>query len=281
MPVFASLPEYFLYSSKRRYGNQPEAEIPLINMDYDKKLLAAKTEDLFRLCDKYCCARFSDFLDGAEQAIIEDEIFFPQGFNVLIYGGFDEAEKKMIGVFPEWQEPDISEFPIICLKIDGGKTRALTHRDYLGTIMSLGISPAKLGDIVVSGNGAYVFLQSDIAEYVSENLHKIGNQGVSVTLIEDTSKVKVERSYQTLELVCASERLDAVTAAAANISRSESAKLIEGGRVKLNHRELYKSSETVKEGDLLSIRGHGRFIVYAFGNETRKKRLHITLKKYI
>lgn len=250
-------------------------------MNYDKKLLSAKTEDLFRLCDKYCCARFSDFLDGAEQAIIADEIFFPADFNVLIYGGFDDAEKRIIGVFPQWQEPDKNEFPITCLRIDGGKTRKLTHRDYLGTIMSLGITPAKLGDIVVCDNGAYVFLHSDIAEYVSENLHKIGNQGVSVSIIKDTASFKVERSYQTLELVCASERLDAVTAAAANISRSESAKLIEGGKVKLNHREMYKTSETVKEGDLLSIRGHGRFIVYAFGNETRKKRLHITLKKYI
>lgn len=250
-------------------------------MNYDKKLLTAKTEDLFRLCDKYCYARFSDFLDGAEQAVISDEVIFPPGFNVLIYGGFDDAEKKIIGVFPEWQEPSKSEFPIVCLRIDGGKTRTLTHRDYLGTIMALGITPSKLGDIVVTDGGAYVFLHSDIAEYVSKNLHKIGNQGVSVSLIDDPSSVKVERKYQTLELVCASERLDAVTAAAANISRSESAKLIEGGRVKLNHRELYKASENVNEGDLLSIRGHGRFIVYAFGNETRKKRLHITLKKYI
>lgn len=250
-------------------------------MNYDKKLLAAKSEDLFRLCDKYCSARFSDFLDGAEQAIISDEIFFPPGFNVLVYGGFDDAEKKIIGVFPEWQEPCKSEFPIVCLKIVGGKNRILTHRDYLGTIMSLGITPSKLGDIVVSDNNAYVFLHKDIAEYVSENLHKIGNQGVSVSLIEDPSSIKVERKYQTLDLVCASERLDAVTAAAANISRSESAKLIEGGKVKLNHREIYKTSETVNEGDLLSIRGHGRFIIYAFGNETRKKRLHITLKKYI
>lgn len=250
-------------------------------MNYDKKLLTAKTEDLFRLCDKYCCARFSDFLDGAEQAVIADEVLFPAGFNVLIYGGFDDAEKKMIGVFPQWQEPCRNEFPITCLRIDGGKTRVLTHRDYLGTIMALGITSSKLGDIVVSDSGAYVFLHRDIAEYAAENLHKIGNQGVSVSLIDDPSSIKVERKYQTLELVCASERLDAVTAAAANISRSESAKLIEGGKVKLNHREICKTSETVNEGDLLSIRGHGRFIIFAFGNETRKKRLHITLKKYI
>lgn len=247
----------------------------------DKKLLTAKIEDLFELCGKYCEARFSDFLDGAEQSIINREVVFPYGCSVMIYGGFPDAEKKIIGVFPEWEEPDASAFPIVCIKAEGGYTRPLTHRDYLGSVLSLGISPSKLGDIVVSDGCAYIFLHSDIAEYVSGSLHKIGNQSVKLSLIPDPSSVKIERKYLTIETVCASERLDALTAAAANISRSEAAKLIEGGKVKLNHLEIYKTSETVKEGDLLSVRGSGRFIVYRFGAKTRKKRLHVTLKKFI
>lgn len=250
-------------------------------MNYDKKLLIAKVNDIFKLCDKHCAAKFSDFLDGAELAVIDDEFLFPFGFNTVIFGGFDDAEKKMIGVFPDWQEPDISEFPIKCLKIESGYTKKLSHRDYLGTIMSLGITVSKIGDIVVSGNSAYVFVHDDIAEYVLKNVHKIGNQGVSVSVIDDMSSVKIERQYLTIDTVCASERLDALVGAAANISRSESAKLIEGGKVKLNHREISKTSVSVNEGDLLSVRGFGRFLVYKFGNETRKKRLHVTLKKYV
>ena len=248
-------------------------------MNYDKKLLTAKINDLFDLCDKYSSARFSDFLDGAEQAIIKREVLFPYGYNTMIWGGFEDSEKKMVGVFPQWEKPDTAAFPIVCIKAQ--TALPLTHRDYLGSLMSLGISASKLGDIVAAEDHATIFLHADIAEYVLNSLHKIGNQNVKLSIVSDTSTVNIERRYKTIETVCASGRLDAVTAAAANISRSEAAKLIEGGKVKLNHLEVCKPSETVGEGDLLSVRGSGRFIIYKFGAQTRKNRLHITLKKYI
>lgn len=250
-------------------------------MDSDEKLLISKTEDLFRLCDKYASARFSDFLDGSELRTIRDNVVIPFDYNVMFFGGFGDAEKKIMGVFPQWSEPDTGEFPIICLKVIGGYTRKLTHRDYLGTVMSLGIAPQKLGDIVVYDDFAYVLLHNDVAEYVSDNLHKIGNQGVKVELIDNPDVIKIERRYKTIGAVCAAPRLDAVVGAAANISRAQSAALINAGKVKLNHRETQKVAETVREGDLLSIRGYGRFLVHSFDGETRKMRLHITLKQYI
>lgn len=250
-------------------------------MDYDKKLLAARIEDIFSLCDKYCCARFSDFLDGAEQAIISREIQFPCGFNTLLFGGFNDSEKRILGVFPEWEEADAAAFPIVCLKADAGKDSRLTHRDFLGALMGLGITPAKTGDILVSDGSAYIFLHEDISEYVAGNLHKIGNRNVKIYRIDDPHSIDIRRQYKIIETVCASQRLDAITAAAAKMSRSEAAKLISGGKVKLNHLEVCKPAETVKEDDLLSVRGSGRFIVSGFGAETRKQRLHVTLKKYI
>ncbi len=250
-------------------------------MNEQEKLLVSKTEDLFDLCDKYAQPRFSGFLDGAEQAIIADNVIFPCDYNVLFFGGFPDAEKKIMGVFPQWGEPDTAEFPISCLKVEGGYTRKLTHRDYLGTVMSLGLTSQKLGDIVVFDGFAYIFIHSDMAEYVKDNLHKIGNQGVTVTVIENLKEIKIERQYKTFGSVCASPRLDAVVASAVNISRAQSATLINGGKIKVNHREITHTAETVKEGDLLSIRGHGRFIVSSFDGETRKGRTHITFKQYI
>lgn len=83
------------------------------------------------------------------------------------------------------------------------------------------------------------------------------------------------------ETVCASARLDAVVGAAAHLSRQEAARLINGGGVKLNFRELTDVSKTVKEGDMISVKGSGRFILSEVGNETRKGRIHIVLNKYI
>lgn len=250
-------------------------------MNDEEKLVIARAEDLFSQCERYSTAVFSGCLDGAEQAIIQDSVMFPYGYNVMFWGGFADAEKKIMGVFPDWTEPDISAFPLRCFKVEGGYTRKLTHRDYMGTVLSLGISQARLGDIVVYDGYAYVFVHEDIAGYVKDNLHKIGNQGVTVTEIEDFADITIERRYKTFGAVCASGRLDAVVAAAANISRSQSAALIGAGKVKLNHREITKASEPVREGDLLSIRGSGRFLVHSFDGETRKNRIHITLKQYI
>lgn len=249
--------------------------------EQNDKLLLARCEDIFSLCDKYCTPRFSDFLDGAEQVVLHDGMTFPYGYNTMLFGGFSDAEKKILGVFPEWTEPDTNAFPITCLRVEGGFTRKLTHRDYLGTIMSLGIAASKLGDIVVYDGFAYIFLCSDIAAYVADNLHKIGNQGVKITIEDNISDIKIERRYKTLSAICASARLDAVCAAAAKVSRSAAAALIDGGKVKLNHRETHRSAETVNEGDLLSIRGSGRFLVEKFDGETRSNRLHLILKQYI
>lgn len=250
-------------------------------MNSDEKLLISKVGDLFRLCDKYAAAQFSDFLDGAELATVREKAVIPYDYNVMFYGGFDEAEKMIMGVFPQWCEAEAGEFPIGCIKVTGGYTRKLTHRDYLGTIMSLGIAPQKLGDIVAYDDFAYVLLQSDVVGYVADNLKKIGNQGVKTEIIDSCSGIKIERRYKTIGTVCAAPRLDAVVGAAANISRAKSAALIDGGKIKVNHRVTEKTSETVKEGDLLSIRGFGRFLVYSFDGETRKNRLHITFKQYI
>ena len=250
-------------------------------MTSEDKLLIAKTEDIVRLCEKYSCARFSQFLDGGEITFIEDNFSCPYGFNYMFYGGYGESERKILGVFPEWEEPSAEAFPIAVLKIRCTYKNELTHRDYLGTLMSLGLERSKMGDIIVEDGYAYVFVCTDSAEYIKENIRKIGNKGVKTELIELGDFTPPPRRFEKIDTVCASLRLDAVAAAAAKVSRADAARLIEDGKVKLNYREVSEMSKSVSEGDLISIRGFGRFILAAAGGETRKGRMHITLRKYI
>ncbi len=250
-------------------------------MTSEERLVIAKVEDIVRLCGKYSCARFSQFLDGGEIALIKDEFHFPYDCNYMFYGGYDESERMLLGVFPEWEEPSGDAFPITVLKIQCSFKNELTHRDYLGTLMSLGLERSKMGDIIVGDGYAYVFVCTDFAEYIKENIRKIGNKGVKTEIIELDGFVAPKRRYEEIETVCASMRIDAVTAAAAKLSRQDAARLIEEGKVKLNHREVSDGSKTLFVNDLLSIRGFGRFIVADAGGETRKGRQHITLKKSI
>lgn len=242
------------------------------------KMLIAKTEDLFSLCDKYACARFSPFLDGGEIADIRDNMHFPYGYNVMFWGGFEDCERKILGVFPEWEEASTDKFPLSVIKFTSNFSKKLSHRDYLGTIMSLGLDRGKTGDIIIEQNDAYVFVCDDIAEYICDNVRKISNIGVKAEILGNDKFSIPERKYRIVETTCASLRLDAVISGALNISRNESMRLIGAGKVKLNYREELHSSKCLKEGDLISVRGYGRFFLDEAGNETRKGRLHITVK---
>ena len=252
-----------------------------VDMNTNHKLLIARINDLFSLCDKHCEMKCSDFLDGGELAVIEDEFQIPYGYNTLFFGGYENAERKVLCVFPEWQESEESEVPISVIRFDVPKFRKLTHRDYLGTLMSLGIDRSKTGDILTDDEGAYVFVMSDIAEYVARNVNKIANAGVNTKIVDMADFIPPKPKTTEKMCVCASLRLDAVVAATLNISRGNTEKLVSSGYVKLNHREVLDRSKQVGEGDLLSIRNYGRFILKDIGNNTRKGRLHITVEKFV
>lgn len=243
-----------------------------------EKLLIDKMYDLQRLCERDFEPQFSDFLDGAEQAIVKRHCHMGS-LNTRLFGGFDDAEKKVLGVFPEWMEP--GDYPIKILKIEHSFGGELSHRDYLGSVLGLGIERSKTGDILIDGNIAYVFVLSGIAEYIKQNLEKIGSRGVKVSIADEEDLHLPERKFQFIEGVCASPRLDAVIGACTNLSRARAAEMINAGLVKLNHIECEQVAKNVCEGDLMSVRGYGRYILEKVGEETRKGRIHITLKKYI
>lgn len=242
------------------------------------KILLARTEDLFRLCDKYSSARFSPFLDGSEVADIQDNMKFPYGYNTMFYGGFKDAERKILGVFPEWEEAEKNLFPVSAVKFTAGFSKKLTHRDYLGTVMSLGIERAKIGDILIDGNTAYIFAYNDIAEYIARNISKVANVGVKSEVVSPCEVIVPEKEYKIIEAVCASMRLDAVAAGALNISRNNVNELIRAGRVRVNYREENRTAREIKLGDLISVRGFGRFMIDEVGSQTRSGKLHITFK---
>ncbi len=250
-------------------------------MDNEEKLLYAKTEDLFRKCDKRSEAQFSFFLNETEQAFIKREIGSAYGYNTAFFGGYEGAGRKVFGVFPEWAEADNGDFPISAVKIVNKYKKQLSHRDFLGSIMSNGITREQVGDIIVDDDVAYVFMISELAGYIAMNLKKIGNIGVKASLA-DLSEIKPpEQKFLTISSVAASLRLDAVTAAMLKISRKDAHNLIAGGAVGVNHSQTENTSLILKEGDIISVRGFGRFVFEAIGNRTGSQRLHITVKKYL
>ncbi len=248
-------------------------------MDQDK-LLIDRISDRIKKCDRYASASFSSFLDEAEQAVVEDNVS-SFGYNTVFFGGYSDAMRRVFGVFPEWEEPDFEQFPITCIKISYGFGDSLSHRDYLGSILGLGLERAKVGDIIVLDDGAYVFVSSDIAEYIVANLDKVGRRGVKVKILSAYDIQIPEPRFETINCIAASTRLDAVVSSMLSLSRKDGVALITDGRVMVNHRLRYDGQKGVKEGDLLSVRGFGRYVLSGIGNNTRSGRIHIKVQKYV
>lgn len=236
-----------------------------------------KMQDVFRLSEKYHTPRFSKFLDGAQQTELRREGIY----GGVLFGGYEGAERCVLGAFPPWQEPENELFPIKALFVKKKYDKELTHRDYLGTVLSLGIERNKTGDILVTDSGAYIFVLEDIAEFICDNVSKVAGCGVDVSICSANCVVVPEKKFCEICVVAGSLRLDAVVAAMLNISRNEAKTAILSGKVSVNHTEILNGDFMIKENDLLSVRGFGRAVLSEIGGKTRSDRVHITLKKYI
>lgn len=243
----------------------------------DNKLLIRRISDIATLADKYNMPRFSDFLDEAEQAKIKACYADAGG---VWFGGYETAGRRMIGFFPDWMEADMEEFPIVAVKIENKGIKNLTHRDYLGTVMSLGLERKKIGDIAVSDKGAYIFVTEDMADVVS-GIEKISNCGVRCKVVSVAECEIAAAEFEIKNIVAASMRLDAVLASLLKLSRKNASELIASGKCSVNHIETLRSDYVLNEGDLLSVRGFGRAEIDSVGSKTRSDRLHITIKKFI
>ncbi len=246
------------------------------------ELLQAKTEDLFTKCERYSTAVFSEFLDGAELEYIKRNVPPPYGLTMRAFGGWNSAERCVVGVFPEWEEPEDAAYPIKCIRFTShGSVKRLTHRDYLGALMSLGIERSRIGDILVTDDETYVLVHETVADYVIMNIQKIGNSGIKSEFCPLSDIADYEPPTEIMSAVVSSTRLDAFVAAAIKKSRTTAAELVRSGAVKVNHVPTESVSLSLKTGDLVSIRGAGRFVLDEIMGTTAKQRLHIGIKKFI
>lgn len=219
------------------------------------------------------------FLDPAEQAIAKSVL--PQGERFFFSGGYDEAERKFLFFLPDYLEEeffDISDYIIAySATVPFGKP---THRDFLGSILGLGIERECVGDILV-GDESTVLLDKKIAPFVFENLKKIGRLGVFLKEKELAEIKPIEEPYVEVIATVASLRLDALCAAAFKISRAEAVSAIESGLVSINWTPCENPSEALNEGDMISFRGKGRAKIETVGGMSKKGRIFVNFKVYI
>lgn len=225
---------------------------------------------------------FTDFynIDWMKSMMVQ----YLQGYHEDLYtffGGYEGAERQVMCICP--YEIERSDYEIVALKLEvkTGIGRALSHRDFLGAILGLGIDRKQIGDIIVKPFGAYVILSRSMADYVSSQLLSIGRyQKIEISQVAfekleiDAPQVKV------INQTVSSLRMDAVAACSFGMSRSECAKLIQGEKLRCNG-SIVGVSDLIKEGDVLTMRGYGKAKFVAINGQTKKERIHITIERYV
>lgn len=202
----------------------------------------------------------------------------------VFYGGFDGACRTVCGFFEDTyaEELPIEEkrelFSVCAVTFSFKKFDKLSHRDFLGAILGMGLERSVLGDILVEEEYAVVFCLETALELVC-GLTKIGRAGVRAE--RGITRELPVAELETLDRTVSSLRLDRLVGACANISGERSASLIRSGMVSADFSVCPSVSCVVKEGTVISIRGYGRFRLAKVVGETKKGRVHILLEKFV
>ena len=202
------------------------------------------------------------------------------GVSYAFWGGTELAERKILCFYTE--QFLIEQFPISILQITPSNIKFsenLTHRDYLGAILNLGIERCKIGDIMIDEKCAYVFVDTNMKDYISSSLEKVKHTKVKCT--ETELQFSFEQRFKEISGSVSSVRLDSVIALAFQASRISMLAMISGGKVFVNGRMLTSNSYRLKEGDIVSVRGKGKFIYQEEKDLTKKGKIKIVLRKYV
>ena len=254
----------------------------------DDALLIARLEDkAAQAADRYMITS-GDFLDSHQRRVAEEMLRSrSMPVPVRFYGGFEDAERCMPVFLPDYAgEEDLKELVRVIRVSCAAGGRRLTHRDYLGSLLSLGIDREVTGDILVRdesselGPGADIIVETSMADFIHMNYAKAGHTWLSTEVLPIDRLHVVQGKAEVQRDTVASLRLDSVTASAFRMSRAKAAEAIRRGLVSVNSMEALKTDQLLREGDKIVLRGKGRVILSEIGGSSRKERIRVTYQVY-
>ena len=238
----------------------------------EDKLLLAKAYDAIGIAERRQTPQFSGFLNEHESALLRANI--SPGRDIRFYGGYADAVRVMFGA-----DAGEEDFPITALQFRHPTAYPLSHRDYLGALMALGIRRETVGDILVGEGRAVIFFTDEIVPFVLANVDKIGRVGVKIGYADPADLPQPDPGEEQV-LTLSSLRLDAFVAAICRLSREKAAQLIRSDMVTVDHVIQNGVSFTLSEGAAVTVRRYGKFILTALLGSSRKGKLRIAIRYF-
>ena len=231
---------------------------------------------------------YTDFLDMYQISLVENFLRKIGLKNYQLFGGYAESERKILIVYPDKYNETMIEknynkmLKIVRIKLPEEEYGKYSHRNYLGGIVKLGLKREKVGDILVSEDGADIIVVDEFAEILKKELPSLTRFENSKITIEEISNIRQkEVKIEEISIIVPSLRLDNIVSDLARTSRSKAAQIISQERVFVNGQNETKLSKQLKLNDVITIRGKGRFVIKEFTGTTRSGRTVIKIEKYI
>ena len=200
------------------------------------------------------------------------------------FGGYDDAERRMIVYLPEYLEEwylQTEDSPLVCLRATFYEGDSPSHRDFLGALMGAGIAREVLGDICVGKDSCDFFVTAEIAPYLLQNFTSAGRAKVSLTQIRLSDVQVPEPEVKQIKDTLASLRLDSVISSGFRIGRSLATQYVSAGKAAINGLPCEKPDKAVAEGDKISLRGMGKILLRSVGGQTKKGRISVVIDRYV
>ncbi len=231
---------------------------------------------------------YTDFLDMYQISLVENFLRKTKISNYELYGGYEEAERKILIIYPEKYDKKMIEknynkmIRVVRVILPEEEQGKYNHRNYLGGIVKLGLNRQKVGDILVSNDGADIIVINDFAEILKKEiglLTRFEKSNIEIEEIESLRKKEIR--VEEIKIIVPSLRLDNIVSDLAKTSRNKAVQIINQERVFINGQNETKQSKQIKINDIITIRGKGRFIIKESVGNTRSGRTVLLIEKYI
>ena len=256
----------------------------------DDRLLVSKLLDRIEFAWKRNSVEHTDFLDMRQKQLLEKLLRDIKFTRYIVSGAYKTAERTVLIIYPEKLDEVFenqnfdynSIFRAIRIIIPNELKRLYSHRDYLGAVIKIGIKREKVGDIITSKDGADIIVLKEAEKYITEGL-----KGLTRFSKSEFKSLKIEElnseepKTEVLNIIIPSMRVDSIVSEAIRTSRAKATNIIKEERVFVNHELVTKSSRELKEKDLITVRGKGRFKIGKILNETKKGNLVVEIEKSI
>lgn len=253
----------------------------------EERLLIAKLTDKIKECKTKNKIVNTEFLNMHQKNIVQKELNRLKERNYIFFGGYEDAHSEVLVIYPsKFTEEIISNnleniIKVIRIKLPKELVGKYEHRNYLSAVMMQGLERERIGDIIVHDDEAYIIVLKENAEYLKNSLQNLTRFRKSIIETIDYTDIKIKpQEFEEFNIKVASNRIDAMVAEIVKTSRSKAEQYIDDKKVSINYQEESKYTRSVKENDVIVIRGKGKFIIDKIGEKNQKGRLTISIKQY-